>query len=235
MRWAFGSTGRGYGVADVLVHAGSGRGMPSVAECCRDASSIDTFCAHLHRFRSTCVRGAAIEIQQLQPRFKTPFIAGMKVSRTIKGWVQKTVLLSVSIALSLLLAELIVYVIMPQNLSGSWREQTENGLIVNKSTGTARHQYGERVVHYEFSEPHLRAPVPNGKIKILVLGDSYTFGWLLESEKTYVNLAQSQLDRKFGKGVFTLLNAAAAGGQGTTLPLLRTSARRSTPTLSLSF
>lgn len=86
--------------------------------------------------------------------------------------------------------------------------------MVNKSEGTARHQLGDRVVHYRFTEPHLRAPAPEGSNKVLVLGDSFTFGWLLEDQQTYVNLLQEKIDTEFGAGIFALHNAAA-GGWGT--------------------
>ena len=124
---------------------------------------------------------------------------------------QKALLLCVSLAASLFLAELVVSVVKPQDLSGSWGEQTERGLIVNKSAGGARHQFGGRVVYYSFTAPHLRAPAPSASVKVLVLGDSYTFGYLLGDNDTPVSLLQARLDEKFGPGIFSLLNAAVGG------------------------
>jgi lysophospholipase L1-like esterase len=132
----------------------------------------------------------------------------------MKNVFQKTILLVCSLAFSLFLAELAVSFIKPQNLSGSWRVATENGLLVNKSSGSARHQFGDRVVTYSFAAPHLRGPIHNGLVKVLVLGDSFTFGWLLDDRHKYVNLLQRQIDQEFGLGTFSLLNAAA-GGWGT--------------------
>ena len=126
----------------------------------------------------------------------------------------KILLVCFSIAFSLVLVELLLSVFLPQDLSSSWRVQNEKGLLVNKSSGTARHQFKDRVIHYNFSEPHLRGNAPEGSIKVLVLGDSFTFGWLLNDTDTYVSILQSRLDEKFGRGVFSLLNAAA-GGWGT--------------------
>ncbi|MFN2453522.1 MAG: SGNH/GDSL hydrolase family protein [Pyrinomonadaceae bacterium] len=129
----------------------------------------------------------------------------------MKKLAQKILLLCISLTVSLLFAELIVSALKPQDLSGSWGEQTERGLIVNKSAGGARHQYGARVVHYSFTAPHLRAPAPKASVKVLVLGDSYTFGYLLDQRDTYVNLLQTSLDKEYGRGVFSLLNAAVGG------------------------
>src|SRR5437763_160856 len=112
----------------------------------------------------------------------------------MKKLAQKTLLLCISLAVSLLLAELIVSVVRPQDLSGSWGEETERGLVVNKSAGVARHQFGPRVVYYHFTAPHLRAPAPAASVKVLVLGDSYTFGYLLGDRDTPVSLLQARLD-----------------------------------------
>jgi len=123
-------------------------------------------------------------------------------------------LLLLATAFSLIAAELAVSIIKPQNLSGSWRIRTENGLFVNKSHGSSRHQHGNTVVSYDFASPHLRGPIHSGSVRVLVLGDSYTFGWLLSNEHNYVNLLQQKIDSEFGAGTITLLNAAA-GGWGT--------------------
>jgi lysophospholipase L1-like esterase len=129
----------------------------------------------------------------------------------MKKLAQKTLLLCASLTASVFLAELIVSAVKPQDLSGSWGEQTERGLVVNKSSGVTRHQYGSRVVYYSFTAPHLRAPAPAASVKVLVLGDSYTFGYLLNDKDTPVNLLQTRLDEEFGPGVFSLLNAAVGG------------------------
>jgi len=86
--------------------------------------------------------------------------------------------------------------------------------MVNRSSGKARHQFGERTVTYSFENPHLRGPVTTDGKKVLIVGDSYTFGWLLRDEDTYVTKIQRSLDASFGHGYATILNAAA-GGWGT--------------------
>jgi lysophospholipase L1-like esterase len=125
--------------------------------------------------------------------------------------------LLVALAVSVLLAEGAVRLLLPQDLSGSWMTQTDTGLRVNKSHGSARHQFGRRVVRYRFAEPHLRDVTltrAESARRILVLGDSFTFGWLLSDADTHVARLQGLVDAELGAGKFVLLNAAT-GGWGT--------------------
>lgn len=132
----------------------------------------------------------------------------------MKSIIQNALLLTIALCASLLTAEFVVSIVSPQNLSGTWRVATESGLLVNKSHGSARHQFGDRIVTYAFTPPHLRGSNKRGSMKVLVIGDSYTFGWLLDNQSHYVNLLQQYIDSDFGPSTFTLLNAAA-GGWGT--------------------
>ena len=120
----------------------------------------------------------------------------------------------VGLVFACILAEILIRFFAPQNLSGTWRVHLESGLVVNKSSGTSLHQQNGREVVYMFSNYHTRGKVDeDGKEKVLILGDSFTFGWLLEDEKSYIGLLQKQLESSF-PGKFKLLNAAA-GGWGT--------------------
>ncbi|MCP4264434.1 MAG: SGNH/GDSL hydrolase family protein [Candidatus Brocadiaceae bacterium] len=124
-------------------------------------------------------------------------------------------LMIASIVGTLLITELVFRLVLPQNLVGSWYISTDNGLLVNKSSGTAKQQHGDRIVRYSFYEPNFRGtPIRDNGIKILVLGDSFTFGFLLEEEDTYVYHLQQYTDKNFGKGAFQYLNASV-GGWGT--------------------
>ena len=124
-------------------------------------------------------------------------------------------LMIASIIATLLITECIFRLVSPQNLTGSWFVSTDSGLLVNKSSGTAKHQHGDRVVRYSFYEPNFRgAPPKENGIKILVVGDSFTFGLLLDEEDTYVYHLQQHTDKEFGTGVCQYLNAAV-GGWGT--------------------
>jgi len=124
-------------------------------------------------------------------------------------------LMIASIIATLLITEWVFRMVLPQDLTGSWFVPTDNGLLVNKSSGTARHQHGDRIVRYSFYEPNFRGtPIKENGIKILVVGDSFTFGLLLEKEYTYVYHLQQYTDKEFGEGTFQYLNAAV-GGWGT--------------------
>src|SRR2546421_40244 len=74
------------------------------------------------------------------------------------------------------LAEIGVRIFDPQDLSGTWREITPRGIMANKAAGTSTHQFGSRRVTYQFNEHHLRGgPIGDGKVRVLCLGDSFTF------------------------------------------------------------
>ena len=136
----------------------------------------------------------------------------------MKRWTGNLVLLFTSICVSLFLAELVVRFTMPQPLSGSWRVESSTGNYrLNKDSGASRHQFRDRVVTYQFGEHHLRtgpAGRPSAPYEILALGDSFTFGWLLNWEDTFVARLQALADDSFGPDRIAFLNAAA-GGWGT--------------------
>ena len=113
------------------------------------------------------------------------------------------------------LAEIMLRVFSPQDMTGTWRVFGERGYLLNRSQGTARHQLGDRAVRYRFTAPHRRgAPARPGVPRVLVLGDSLTFGILLEEADTYVQLLQTFSDRDFGPDAYQFLNGAG-GGWGT--------------------
>lgn len=108
--------------------------------------------------------------------------------------------------------EVTLRLLAPQELSGTWLTYGPRGLTINKSSTTARHQQGENVVYYRFNHLHQRGPEPQaGARRVLVLGDSFTFGWMLGESVSYVGQLQTRVDERFGPGRFQLLNAATAG------------------------
>lgn len=138
------------------------------------------------------------------------------------GWRKTLVYLLVASTgvaiLTLGIGELSVRLVLPQDLSGSWIVNSPRGYPHNRSGGRARHQYGDRVVYYRFGELPLRGgPIGPGK-RVLILGDSFTFGWLVDEPDTYVHLLGEYADRDFGPDRFEFLNGGV-GGWGTSSAL----------------
>jgi lysophospholipase L1-like esterase len=137
------------------------------------------------------------------------------ITGSIKNGVINSAVLLVTLVVVMFLGEGIVRIFVPQEMSGTWRVTTKNGYFVNKSEGTVRHQFGQKVVTYTFYEPHLRGtPLKEKGIRILVIGDSFTFGWNLKKEDTFLQHLQNYSDQEFGYDKFYFLNAGV-GGSGT--------------------
>lgn len=119
------------------------------------------------------------------------------------------------IPVTLLLAELLVRIVAPQNLSGTWFEKSARGNDINKANWTSRQQFGNRTVVYRINSLHLRGgPVGGGTNRVLCLGDSFTFGWLLDETNTFVYKLNQLAARDFPPGAFEFLNGGS-GGWGT--------------------
>ena len=124
------------------------------------------------------------------------------------NWIKNVGTIVISLGLSLLIAEAFTRIFYPQNLSGTWRTIDEFGLNMNKSEGASFQSLGERRVDYHFEEFGVRSSLvtdSNLESKVLVLGDSFTFGWLLNIEDTYIELL-AQTNKQH-----TFINAAAGG------------------------
>src|SRR3990167_189287 len=125
-------------------------------------------------------------------------------------------LLLLTTLITLFIAEGMVRVFYPQEMSGSIKALSSLGYALNRSYGSASIQQGtSRFVHYHFYPPALRDTKINpNAIHILALGDSMTFGWLQPFKKTYLYHLQSNLNHHFGNNQYQILNAAS-GGWGT--------------------
>ncbi len=112
-------------------------------------------------------------------------------------------------------AEVIVRMWAPQQLSGRWRLLTDGGYFVNLPNAVARHRNRARDVSYRINSEGLRGGELTGEgARVLALGDSVTFGWLLDEQDTHVAVLQSEADRAIGRGHLQILNGGA-GGWGT--------------------
>lgn len=147
------------------------------------------------------------------------------------------ILLMLPIILSLAAGEIMVRVLAPQNMTGTWLTYGPRGLVLNQADWTVRHQFGHRDVRYSFNAHHQRSAARDpSSLPVLVLGDSFTFGWLLGDQDTYVAHLQRRTDAAFGAGRAQLLNAAVGGwGAGDQLAYLEEIADALSPRLVVVF
>lgn len=146
------------------------------------------------------------------------------------SWTKNLLLVLISTVFSLVLAEFASRVIAPQDLSSSWGVKDRNGLTLNKSSGSAIQRHHGREALYHFATPGLRIfpslprQTTDESESVLVVGDSFTFGWLLDDEDTYVY----QLAAHYSDIVF--YNAAVGGwGAADYLLYIREYCRSLTP------
>lgn len=113
-----------------------------------------------------------------------------------------------------LLIEVFVRKFYPQDLQRFWvTNEKESGLQINKKNFVHNmHRFKSYKAKYTFGEFHNRITNfqndNDQKNKILILGDSFTFGWLIEDEKTFVHKLQVE------NPDYDLINVAV-GGWGT--------------------
>ena len=120
--------------------------------------------------------------------------------------------LTIPLVLAVALGEAAVRLFAPQNLTGTWLVGGPQGLILNRAGARASHQYGDRVVTYRINALHQRGPAPlDGTAAVLVLGDSFSFGWLLEEADSAPAVLQSLADRDSGPRRLAFLNASTGG------------------------
>ena len=126
-------------------------------------------------------------------------------------------LLLIQTILTIFFIEISSRIFFPQVLSTSWRVLKSDGLLVNRSNNSAFHQgMGTQIIRYEFGDLHNRISnngiESNNKCKYLVLGDSFTFGWLVNYEKTFVNLIEKEINANRLQGNrISFLNSASPG------------------------
>tara|TARA_A100001015_G_C14934640_1_gene689917 strand:+ start:337 stop:1407 length:1071 start_codon:yes stop_codon:yes gene_type:complete len=115
----------------------------------------------------------------------------------------------ISLIITVIVIEIFFKIFYPQELTSPFRVYGKDGLLLNVNNNNAYHFFKERKIKYRFGEYHNRIyNFEKNEKKILVLGDSFTFGWLLKDENTYVY----KLNKKFSNYYFV---NAAAGGWGT--------------------
>jgi lysophospholipase L1-like esterase len=148
------------------------------------------------------------------------------------------VLVLSSLIVGLLLAEVGIRIFAPQPMNGIVIEYAPRGYSISKSSGTALFSLGNSKGIYHFMPPHLRGmrQPPADAVRILVLGDSFTFGAGLSEEDTYVERLQEKIDSVFGAARIALLNAGNPGsGTAEHLAFLEDFGKDIAPRLVLEF
>ena len=122
-------------------------------------------------------------------------------------------LISSSIIITLIIIEISLSFFNPQAKNGSWRVQNEDGIYTNKNTGKSKHEFigkKEKIsLTYKFGKFYNRIIFNDeyykDKNRILVLGDSNVFGWLLEDKDTFIGKFQRHYNNYY------FINSAAGG------------------------
>ncbi len=113
-----------------------------------------------------------------------------------KNTTYNIILILSSTLIAILLLEIFVRVFYPQNLQKYWTEQEkEFGLEINKKNYFHKlHRFKNNSASYTFGKFNNRTTLKNNNLdtlnNILVVGDSFAFGYLVEDEKTFVHKLQ---------------------------------------------
>ena len=118
-----------------------------------------------------------------------------------------------SFIITLFIIEISLSLFNPQAKNGSWRIQNEDGVYTNKDNGISKHEFigkKEKIsLTYKFGKFYNRIIFNDkyykDKNRILILGDSNIFGWLLEDKETFVGRIQQHFDNYY------FINSAAGG------------------------
>ncbi len=121
-------------------------------------------------------------------------------------------LVFLSILISLLFVEFALRIFLPQDKMVTWLEMHEKGFMMNQISGASFQEHDSRVANYAFTEQRLRNSKKNRTTeqRILAIGDSFTFGLLLDEENTYIHLLNQKLLKSGNDSTF-ILNGGVGG------------------------
>lgn len=109
-----------------------------------------------------------------------------KRSRPQKLFAGLTVLLGTLVGL--VVAEALVRILAPQEVKSVIQAVSPSGILVSKASGEAFQTVSGRRVSYRFRAPGARADgLSDGRNRVLALGESFTFGWGLEGDETFLH------------------------------------------------
>lgn len=131
----------------------------------------------------------------------------------------------IPISLTLLGIEIGSRIVAYQPISTSWREIHPNGVLTNINSNTALHEYwgigikkyafgeyGNRISLKTFKKEFINNKNTQDKCSYLVLGDSLSFGWLVEYENAFPSIIEKKLSKyRSGTHKIEFINVAAGG------------------------
>lgn len=125
------------------------------------------------------------------------------------------VVICAAFIVSLIVLEMAARSLTSEPISQPWMMVDDQGLTINRPNTQATHFRGDVSASYRINGLHMRGEMPATDVpSIMVLGDSFTFGWLVDGKDTLVQHLQDQADTFLGKGRVQFLNAGT-GGWGT--------------------
>ena len=131
----------------------------------------------------------------------------------LKKFSSNFLLVTVSILISLIISELLVRIILPQDKMVTWLEMHPQGFMMNQEGGEATQEHNKTLINYSFTETRLRSSESNSDYeskKVLALGDSFTFGLMLQEENTFIRLLNESL-RNSNADSIQILNGGVGG------------------------
>ncbi len=89
-------------------------------------------------------------------------------------------------------------------------ERSAWGGEMNMADTIVRHQFQQRLTYNRFNEEHLRGgPIGAATNRVLVVGDSFTFGWLVDETNAFVSRLNQLVSANYPPKSFEFLNGGA--------------------------
>jgi lysophospholipase L1-like esterase len=116
-------------------------------------------------------------------------------------------------AVALLIVEAGLRWFTPRSDTTYWLTTSAQGYALNKRSSTADYVVAPgRSIRYDINSLGFRGAEPHrADTRVLVVGDSVTFGWLLNESDTYVSQIAASAAREWGPRRISFMNAAVAG------------------------
>jgi len=122
----------------------------------------------------------------------------LTVKKNLKSKIRSAGLITI---ITILFTEVASRFLFPQPISGSWQILQKSGLVTNRGEGKALHShFSTPTIEYKFDKFFSRIhserinSLPETSCKILVLGDSFTFGWLVSDKELFINKLEVSLN-----------------------------------------